>query len=103
VVNPQVDGVGVPDRTAVGTGEAGSGSGVTFALPGNTEVQPAAKRAAASRTIQIPGMIAGCFIADLICGDIRSLPYLWIYLTAKILEVIGFHKRFLQEFSLTDK
>jgi len=102
-VNPQVDGAGVPDGKAVGTGVARGVAGVAFALPENIEVHPAATRTTASRTIQIPGMINGRFMADLICCDIRSLLYLWIYLTAVFLEVLVFHNSTLMGSSIAER
>lgn len=89
VVKPQVERPGVSDGTVVASGVGivvGTGVGVTF--PSEVSVQPAVMSAATSRRPHIPGIMAGCFMNNHICRDIRRGLYLWVYFTAKILGVI---------------
>jgi hypothetical protein len=86
VVNPQVDGPGVSTGRVVGM-VAGISVGVTF--PPEVSVQPAVMSAAISKRPHIPEIMAGCFMNNHICRDIRRGLYLWVYFAAKILGVIA--------------
>jgi hypothetical protein len=89
VVNPQVDGPGVSTVTVVGMVVGvvdGTGVGVTF--PPDVRVQPAVMSTAISKRPHIPEIMAGCFMNNHICRDIRRGVYLWVYFAAKILGVM---------------
>jgi hypothetical protein len=87
VVNPQMMGDGVSAGMVAGT-VVGSGVGVAFVPPGNTDVQPAEQSAATSRTMHRAEMADLFFMEDRVSGDIRRGLYLWVYFTAEFLGVI---------------
>jgi hypothetical protein len=57
--------------------------GVAVAFPEETEAQPAAKRAATSTTMYMPGMRNCFFMEDHVSCDIRRVLYLWVYFTSR--------------------
>ena len=83
VVNPQYDR-GVSAVTTAGVG-GGSGVGVAVA-PGNTEVQPAEKRTAASTTRNMPEMKCCFFMEYRVSCDIRPGAIYWFILLRKFWE-----------------